>query len=441
MEKKTNLEKSLLEVSISPSKKEWSEEQEKAFKNLKSGLTIKGFRKGEAPENIARAHITSSEIFKIALQKMIKPLAANAAKQLGAEDKVLDHPSYDIIKISESELEVKFLYPIYPNIKLSKYKGLNIKYSLEEVTDKDVEAEIEQLRNKMSKTNIKKGKIENGDIVKFDFNGFVDKKEFEGGSAKDFVLEIGSGQFIKGFEENMIGLSKGDKKDISVTFPKDYNAEDLKGKPAIFKVNIKEVKAKEIPELNDEFAASVKINDIKTLKELKSYLKNIMTQEKEMKSKNLFMADFFKEVQTDTEMVVADQLIAKEGQQLLKNFANQLQTQQKMDLNTYIEKTGIKKEHLIGNFNTQAKARLKQSFIIAEISKLEKIKPSDEDFKRQYSKMAKVYGKTEEEIKKLIPQEQAQVTLMNELVINRLLELNKGSGKPASSSKTTTNKK
>ena len=441
MEKKTNLEKSLLEVSISPSKKEWSEEQEKAFKNLKSGLTIKGFRKGEAPENIARAHITGSEIFKVALQKMIKPLAANAAKQLGAEDKVLDHPSYDIIKISESELEVKFLYPIYPKIKLSKYKGLNIKYSLEEVTDKDVETEIEQLRNKMSKTNIKKGKIENGDIVKFDFNGFVDKKEFEGGSAKDFVLEIGSGQFIKGFEENMIGLSKGDKKDISVTFPKDYNAEDLKGKPAIFKVNIKEVKAKEIPELNDEFAISVKINDIKTLKDLKSYLKNIMMQEKEMKSKNLFMADFFKAVQGDTEMVVADQLIAKEGQQLLKNFANQLQTQQKMDLNTYIEKTGIKKEHLIGNFNTQAKTRLKQSFIIAEISKLEKIKPSDEDFKRQYSKMAKVYGKTEEEIKKLIPQEQAQVTLMNELVINRLLDLNKGSGKPASGSKTTTNKK
>lgn len=422
--RKLNTENSELEISVTADSKKWAEAQDNAFKKLKGSISIKGFRKGQAPDEIARAQINPQDIMSNAIEKILDELAKESHATLTEEDKILDSPTYDIEKIDSKELVVKFIYPVYPQIKLGTYKGLKIAYKEEKIDPKDTDKEIDRIRERKSMLVDKKGPIEKNDTVVFDFEGFVEGNAFDGGKAERYSLAIGSNQFIPGFEDQMIGLKSGDKKDVKVRFPKDYHAEELKDKEAVFKVLVHEVKQKEMPKLDDEFVKELKIEKAKNVKELKEYISNVRKQEVEAQAKIEFQKEMFAKIKNDAKFTIPRQLINKEASMLLKNLATSLK-QQGLDIQKYLEFTKTSREKLQAELMEQAKSRLTDTFIFAEIAKKEDIKASAKEVEEQYKKFAELYKKTVEEIKTLIPEHQVHVPIINEKVISFLIENNK----------------
>lgn len=422
--RKLNAETSELEVLVTADTKKWADAQDAAFKKIKGTISIKGFRKGQAPDDIVKKQINSKEIMSNAIEKILEELAKESHASLTEEDKILDSPTYDIETIGEKELVVKFIYPLYPTIKLGEYKGLKVEYKEEKTDEKEVEKEVDRIRERKSLLIDKKGPIAKNDTAIFDFEGFVEGNAFDGGKAERYSLVIGSNQFIPGFEDQMIGLKTGDEKDIKVKFPKDYHAENLKDKEATFKVKVHEIKSKELPELNDDFVKELKIEKAKNVKELKEYIADVRKKEVEAQAKIEFQKTIFDKIKSKTNIVIPRQLINKESSMLLKNLANSLK-QQGLDIQKYLELTKTSKEKLQTELTEQAKSRLTDTFIFAEIAKLENIKVTDEEVKKQYEKFAELYKKSVDEIKKLIQEHQVHVPIINEKVIDFLITNNK----------------
>lgn len=423
IKRELKIETSELFITVKADEKMWAENQKIAFDELKANLIVKGYRKGKAPLQIAKQNIGQKEIWTKAINKSLDQMAKVAGESLTAEDKILDAPTYSINKITESELEVTFIYAIYPEIKLANYKNTDIKFKQEQIKTESIKHELENLREKHALLKPKTGKIVKGDVVTFDFEGFIDDKPFDGGKATDFILEIGSNKFIPGFEEQMIGLEKQQEKDITVDFPAEYHVENLKGKPAIFKIKIKEIKTKELPNLDDEFAKETGINNVNTLKDLEKHLSQVLKEKNLFQAKHDFAMKLFDKIKQETKIIVPEQLITREVQAIINHFENNLK-QQNWTLKDYIKQMNLTQEKLLEEFKIQAKQRLTDSFIFAEIARLEDIKPTEEDFENQYEKLAKIYQKSLDEIKKLISKAQAQVPIINEKVIDKLIELN-----------------
>ena len=424
MAKELKKETSELLITVSADKNMWKTQQEESFKKLSSKLQVKGFRKGKVPADIAKKNISQSDIFAEAMKKALENLSKEAYKEI-KDEMVLDAPTYKVIKLTDAVLEIQFIYPIYPDFKLPDYKKLGIKYESKKPTAKDIENDINRLREQNALV-VKKEKqvITKGDIAKFDFEGSVDGKAFDGGSAKGYELAIGSGQFIPGFEDQMIGLKAGDTKDIKVTFPKDYNSDNLKGKDAIFNVKLHEVKERQVPELNDDFVKESGIKNVKNVEELKTYFKNLKTEELRMFSRNQFVKEAFAKIKQAVSIPIPSQLIAKEMQASAKQFAQQI-AQQGMDMKKYLELTGMKEEQLMSQYKMQAETKLRDSLILAEIAKLEKISLTDVDYENEYKRLAKVYGQTEDAIRGMITKEQMQIPMTNDRVIDLLIKANK----------------
>jgi len=376
------------------------------------------------PAEVAKKSISQADIFTEAMKKALDVLVQEAAKEL-KDELVLDSPTYKVNKLTEAVLEVEFIYPVYPDFKIGDYKKLGVKYSEPKFDNKVIDEEINRLREQNALV-IKKEKqvIENGDTVNFDFEGSVDGKLFDGGSSKGYELVIGSGQFIPGFEEQMIGLKADEEKDLKVTFPKEYHSEDLKGKEAVFKVKINVVKEKQVPELNDEFVKGSGVPTVKTVAELKAYLTDIKKQELTMQARATFMNEAFAKIKEGTTIPVPAQLVAKEMKHMAQQFAQQL-TQQGLDLQKYLEMTGMKEEQLMSQYKAQAESKLRDSLIFAEIAKLEKIELTDADYEAEYKKLAKVYGQSEDGIKGAINKAQMQIPMTNDKVIDVLIASNK----------------
>lgn len=417
-------ETSELFITIAADQKDWKAKQDKAFNELKEKLVVKGYRKGHAPLEIAKKNISQKDIWSKAVNQMLDGMAKVANQSLDKEDKILDAPSYNISKITANELEIDFIYPIYPQINLPNYKKTEIKFQKKDVNPELIKRELDNLREKHALLQEKIGNIERGDLVKFDFDGYVDGKQFDGGKSDDYILEIGSGNFIAGFEEQMLGLTVGDTKDIKVTFPEDYHVENLKGKPATFKIKINEIKTKNLPELNDEFAKETGIDGINNLGDLHKHLEQLFEQQTSMEAKNEFISKMFKKIKEETKIIVPKQLVMREMEAIKNHFENNLK-KQKWTIDDYVKRTGTSKEDLIEEFRKQAHERLIDSFLFAEIARIEEIKPTEEDFEIQYEKLAKIYKKSVDEIKKLVTKAQAQVPIINEKVVDKLIDFNK----------------
>ncbi len=412
-----------LKITVSADKKEWVEEIDKAFDHMKKDLSLKGFRKGQVPDAIAKKHITNKQLWAHALGHMLDDLAKKAAKEIEKEF-VLDGPIYKVEKLSGTQLEVTFIYPLYPEIKNLKYKKVGVKYVAPKFNLKRVDEEIKKIEANNSMNIVKKGPIVKGNIAKFDFEGFVGKKAFEGGKGENFELEIGSGQFIPGFEDQMIGMKKGDKKDIKVTFPKEYHSKELAGKKATFKVKINEVFSKSTKKLDDAGVKSLGIPDVKTLKDLRDYITKVIKNEEIQKAKGEFQKKIFAKIKEKLEIAIPTTLIVTEMEDLKKAFAAEL-AKSKITIDQYMQMTGLDQAKLDAQFSSQARERLMDSFIFAEIAKLEKIKLTDKDYEDEYKKLAKVYNTDEKAIKGMIKKSQIQVPLTNTKVIELLIKENK----------------
>lgn len=421
---KLNKKTSELLITVVADKNEWKKKQENAFNNIASETTVKGFRKGNVPADIVKKHISQQEVLSSALAKMLDELVKEASNNIADDIMILDSPTYKVEKISDVELEVTFIYPVYPEIKLTNYKNLEIKYKETKFNDKAVDNEIKRIQKMQATLENKEGKITKGDTAVFDFKGTVDGELFEGGTSENYSLEIGSGQFIPGFEDQMIGLSSGEEKEIKVTFPDEYHSEELKGKKAIFAVKINEVKVQTLPELDENFVKSTGVKDIIKIDELKKYIEKIFREQELQKDRSNFQKEAFAKISEKTEIVVPMQLVAKEMENQKKEFEENMK-KQGLSIQQYIEMTGVKEEALSSQFKTAAEERLKESLIFAEIAKAEKIELTDSDYEEEYIKLAKVYGQDEKSIKGVISKQQMQIPMTNDKVINTLIKYNK----------------
>ena len=421
--RKLNKETSELSITLVANKNEWKSEQEKAFNRLAKNVIVKGFRKGNVPASIARKEISSEEILTKALKKQLDKLVKEAAKELTAKEMVLDSPTYQVNKISDAELEVTFVYPLYPEVKLPNYKTMGVKLDKVKVEEKIVKDEIDKLLEQHALLINKEGTIAKNDTVIFDFEGFVDNKPFEGGKAENYELVIGSGSFIAGFEDQMIGLKKDATKDIKVTFPKEYHVKELAGKPAVFKIKVNEIKIKETPKLTDEFVKEAGIPKAKTVEELKKYIKEVFTEQERQNVRGKFQKEIFTKIKKGATIPLPSALVYKEIESLAKNFTEDIK-KQGISMDQYKQMTGMDDKKLEQQFKDTAEERLKDSLIYAEIARIEKIILTDKDYDEELKKLSKVYGQPVDTLKGMITKEQMQVPMTNDKVLDFLIEAN-----------------
>ncbi len=422
---KTNFKKELseLHIDVIADKKIWKEQQNKAFKKLKQNLSLKGFRKGKVPETIARKNISEQKIITEALKETLNILVSKASKEISKDILVLDSPTYKIQKISNVDLEVSFLYPIYPEVEMPDYKKVGIKYEEQKIEPKKIVEELENLKKMKTISQKKEGNIEKGDYVTFDFEGFVDGKSFEGSKSENYKLEIGSGQFIPGFEDQMIGLKKGDKKEIKVTFPKNYHFEKLQNKLAIFNIKINEIEIKKLPKLDDEFAKSINAPNVKTIGELKNYLKEVLNKQNRQRARENFRNKIFKKLLEKTKIILPHALVQKQIQNSKEKFEETIK-KQGLTMEKYFEQFKTNEEEFLNKLKKEAEENIKTSILFTEIAKKENIKLTNEDYEREYKNLALVYAQTEESVKKMVTKKQMQIPLTNDRVIDLLIKYN-----------------
>ena len=421
---KLNKETSEFLVNITAKKEEWAEVQKHAFKHIAKNIEVKGFRKGRVPETVLKSKISNEEVMSHAIKDIVKKLGESASKEVPEDVMILDGPTYKVEKLSDVELEIQFIYPVYPEFDLPDYKKLGVKFEKPKFDPKIINKEIERIQSSQATHEEKNGPIAKGDTATFDYSGSVDGTKFEGGTAEGHTMEIGSGQFIPGFEDQMEGMKKGDKKDIKVTFPKDYNSDELKGKEAIFKVEVKEVKTKKLPEINDDFAKSIGAPGVSTVDELKKYIEKVFKEQKLQQARASFQREAFEKMATSTKIILPLQLVGREMQNQENQFTEQMK-QQGLTMEEYIKMTGMKEEVLRSQFKAAAEKRLVESLLFVEIAKVEKIELKDEDYEKEYEKLSKVYGETTEAIKGMITKQQMQIPMTNDKVIDTLIKYNK----------------
>ncbi|MGL5592036.1 MAG: trigger factor [Metamycoplasmataceae bacterium] len=410
-------------------KEDWKNAQTKSFEVLAKKVSIKGFRKGKVPLAKAKELIDQSQIWEKAILSLLDKYVVIASKEIKDDEIILDHPTYTVEKVTSDELEIIFVYPLFPDFKLKDYKKTGI--SLDKpVTDEKLKKEvIEQEKNLLSKTAVllpkegKDAKVEKNDTIIFDFKGFLGKKAFEGGEAEDFELKVGSGNFIPGFEDKIIGLKLGESS-IKVTFPKDYHVKDLANKNAEFKLNIKEIKAFDLPKLDEDFVKTLNIKDVTTPSQLRKYLLDLTKRENLEKARIKFKNEIFSRLLSQNEIPVPNTLMLKEVQMLSKKLEESLK-KQGITKKEYLDLTKMTNNEITKELTVEAEKNIKTSLLFAHLAKIEKIEASDKDFEQQYEKLARVYNIEDVNmIKGMLPKEKLEPQIVNDLVIDMLIKYN-----------------
>ncbi|WP_368486094.1 trigger factor [Spiroplasma sp. DGKH1] len=420
-----NLDKGIGKWIVTVDGNEWAEVVKKAEQKATNEIEVPGFRKGKVPADLVKKHLTEANILNAA-HRLVVNKAYQFAFAQKSDVEPFNSPTPAVKKLSKTEYVLELEFDLKPEIKINKYTGFNeLKKEKVVVKKEDIDRSIDQLRDKFAIFKAKTTPIAKGDTVIFDFEGFMDGKPFKGGKASDFTLEIGSGQFIPGFEEAMIGLKTGDHHDINVTFPADYQVEELKGKPAVFKLNIKEVKEKELPELNDELAKDVNLKGIDTLAKLKEHVENNLQEQLMKQEQDRFIGLLFREIAKDSALSIPESIIRKEANQLKHEFEQKLQAQQ-MDIKTYKKRTGLTEEDINNELFKDAKNRLENGVIVDAVKAEQKFDVSAEDIDKEYDKLGKQFGIDGKTLKeaKLVTEDQIKDQVIHDKVFEYLYNNN-----------------
>ncbi|MFJ5965495.1 trigger factor [Bacillus sp. NPDC093026] len=371
-----------------------------AFKKVVKQVSIPGFRKGKVPRGLFEQRFGVESLYQDALDILLPVEYPKAIDEAGIEP--VDRPEIDVEKIEKGEnLIFTAKVTVKPEVKLGDYKGLNVEKDDTTVTDEDVQEELKAMQHRQAELVVKEeGAIENGDTVVLDFEGFVDGEAFEGGKAENYSLEIGSGSFIPGFEEQLVGLEAGAEKDVEVTFPEEYHAEELAGKPAVFKVKIHEIKAKELPALDDEFAKDVD-EEVETLAELTEKTKKRLEDAKENEAEAKLREELVAKASENAEVDIPQSMIDTELDRMMKEFEQRLQMQG-MNLELYFQFSGQDEDALKEQMKEDAAKRVKSNLTLEAIAATENIQVSDEEVEEELSKMAEAYNMPVENIKQAI---------------------------------------
>lgn len=393
-EKKEKKAKNIHEIKVEITGKDWEKKLDETFKKIIKKVKIDGFRPGKAPRNIYEQKYGKQSIVVEAVDSCMNEAYVKALKEFKGEP--IMQPTVGIEKADETGVTYVFTFTTKPEIKINKYTNLGVKKDSVKVTKKDVDAEIEKMRKEYADLQVKDGKAENGDTVIIDFEGFDGDKAFEGGKAENYALELGSNSFIPGFEEALIGVKKGDKKDVNVTFPKDYHAEELKGKPVVFKVLVHEVKTKVYPELDEDFFLDLGLEDVKTKEDLEKMVKETMTEQREYEAENKYVDELFEALLKETSVEVPHELIHEELDRMVEQYAERLKMQG-ITLEQFYKFTNSSEEALKAQMHEEAEKRVKLRFAIDEIIELEKIDATDEEANRDAEEKAKKHGMDKDE--------------------------------------------
>lgn len=393
-EKKEKKAKNIHEIKVEITGKDWEKKLDETFKKIIKKVKIDGFRPGKAPRNIYEQKYGKQSIVVEAVDSCMNEAYVKALKEFKGEP--IMQPTVGIEKADETGVTYVFTFTTKPEIKINKYTNLGVKKDSVKVTKKDVDAEIEKMRKEYADLTVKDGKAENGDTVIIDFEGFDGDKAFEGGKAENYALELGSNSFIPGFEEALVGVKKGDKKDVNVTFPKDYHAEELKGKPVVFKVLVHEVKTKVYPELDEDFFLDLGLEDVKTKEDLEKKVKETMTEQKEYEAENKYVDELFEALLKETSVEVPHELIHEELDRMVEQYAERLKMQG-ITLEQFYKFTNSSEEALKAQMHEEAEKRVKLRFAIDEIIELEKIDATDEEANHDAEEKAKKRGMDKDE--------------------------------------------
>ena len=385
------------EVNFKLEGKEWVELQNKAFEKLNKKANIDGFRPGKAPRDIFEKKYGKQEIILEAADE-----ATNKEyKRLLGENKItpIIEPKVELIKCDSDTLEVKFTFITDPEVTLGEYTNLKVKKEKAKVTKEEVDNSIKELLNEYAEVVVKEGNVESGDIAIIDFAGYKDGVAFEGGTSENYSLTIGSNTFIPGFEDAVIGMAKGEEKDIELTFPKDYMQEDLKGQKVVFKVKVNEIKTRKIPELNKEFFEDLNMEGITDKESLEKDIKEELTHRKEHELEHAYEDACLDKAANNMKIEILPELIDDEAHQMYHEFMDRMKRQGIAE-ELYLKYTNSKEEDLIEKMKDEAKKRIQYRYLLREIIKKENIKITDKEAKEKIKEIAKQYNVTEEEILK-----------------------------------------
>ena len=391
----------------------------KAYNKNKNRYNIPGFRKGKVPMNMVKKFYGVEVFYDDAVNFAID---ASYGEALSAEDiRPVDYPQIDIVEVGEGkDLVYTATVTVYPEVELGEYKGLDIKKPVYEVDEAEVEKQIKDMQEKNARMEVKtEGTVEKGDIAVIDFKGYIDGTAFEGGEGHDYALEIGSGTFIDNFEDQLVGLAVGEKKDVNVTFPESYGKEELNGKPAKFEVEIKEIKVKELPELDDEFAKEVAAVD--SFAELKENLKKTLEKNNDEKAEREFEEAVITAVIENAKMDVPEVMVNKEIDAMMKDLEGRLKYQG-LSLDQYMQFTGNTTEKMRDFMKENAERKVKADLVLEAVAKAEEIKATDEEIDARALELGKIYGpKDPEKMAKILAKTQ-KVMIEKDIVIENTLK-------------------
>ena len=411
------IEDGKVELSCEIKGEKWEKALKKAFDKLKGKLEIKGFRKGQVPESLAKKYISDEATWYEAADELSNDTFKEALEEHDID--LIDRASMDLKDINKDGVNIVFTCPVKPDVELGDYKS--IKYEVEEVNveDNEVEDEIKKTLERKADLELKEdGVVENGDITIIDFEGFKDGEAFDGGKADNYELTIGSNSFIPGFEDQMIGMKAEETKDINVTFPENYHVEELKGQPATFKVTVHEIKKKVLPELNDEFVKDLKIDNVNNVDEYKAFVKDDLLKSKKASAENKASEKLIKEFADAAKVNIPKVMIDEEVDQLINEQAQRL-AYQGISFDQYMKIINQSKEEIKKDLEPSATERIKVSLCLEELAKREGIEASEEDIDKQYDDMAKAYGMDKEEVKKYV----SIKSIKNEIKLQKALDL------------------
>lgn len=413
------LEKSMAKLTIEVSAEEFDAAITKAYQKSKGKISMPGFRKGKAPRAMIEKMYGASIFYEDAANIIIPDAYESAAKE--SELEIVAQPEIDVEQVEKGK---SFIFTatvaVKPEVTLGEYKGIEVEKKSIEVTDDEVNAEIDKVRESNARMiTVDDRATQDGDTVVIDFDGYVDGEQFEGGKAEDYTLVLGSHSFIDTFEEQLVGKNIGDDVEVNVTFPDQYQAEELQGKPALFKVKIKEIKVKELPELDDDFAQDV--SECDTLDAYKEETKNKLLESKENANKREKEEAVVDKIIENATMDIPDPMVDAQTRQMTQEFAQRLQAQG-LSIEQYMQFTGLTPQKMMEELQPQALKRIQSRLVLEAVVAAENIEASDEDFEKELENMASMYQMEIDKLKELIgDEEKKQIRL--DIAVQKAVEL------------------
>ena len=413
------LEKNMAKLTIEVPAEEFDAAMNKAYNKMKGSIAVPGFRKGKAPRKMIERVYGAAVFYEDAADILIPDAYEKALSEI--DEIVVSRPSIDIVQIEAGK---PFIFTaevaLKPEVTLGQYKGLEVEAADTAVTEEDVQAEIDRQRNSNARSvDVTDRPAQDGEMIKLDFDGSVDGAPFEGGKGEDYPLTIGSGSFISGFEEQLIGKSIGEETEVHVTFPEDYHAEELKGKAAVFKCEVKSIQVRELPEEDDDFAQDV--SDFDTMAEYREDVRAKLTERKAEDAKRQKEEAAIAKAVLNAQMDIPDAMIEEQARRIMDDFAARMQ-QQGITMEQYMQFTGMTREQMLEQSRPEALRRIQNSLVLEAVAKAEGIEISDERVDEEITKMAEQYKMEPEKLKGMISEEEKE-QIRSDLAVQAAAEL------------------